>query len=130
MVRGSKQRTRLPQAQSRLDMVVTLGEGKARSGKPLAHGGKAIKQCGAAADDDARVAAQNLRLAGRQVELTASCVNPHVAVAHHHGGIAGEPQPGDVEQRRKALVRDADVDVFKVDRVADVFGGAIQTSVA
>ena len=80
----------------------------------------------AAGDDDAGMAAQHLRLAARQMKLASADIDPHVGVGHHQIGIAGEPEPGDIEQRRQMLVGHLDVDVFEMDRIAEVFGGAVE----
>ena len=88
--------------------------------------GEPLEQRLAALDHDAGLAAQHLRLAARQMELAAADVHPHVVVHHHQERIAGQPEARAVEQRRDALVRDRDVDVLKVDGVAEVFGCAVE----
>src|SRR3954451_11289505 len=70
--------------------------------------------------------AQHLRPAARQMKLASSGVDPHVGVGHHQKGIAGEPKACDIEQRGEALVRDLDVDVLEMDRVAEIFFGSIE----
>lgn len=41
-------------------------------------------------------------------------------------GDRRQPEAGDVEQRGEALIRDLDVDVLEMDRVAEVLGGSIE----
>ena len=72
------------------------------------------------------MAAQHLRFAARQVKLAAADIDPHIGVGHHQIGIAGEPKPGDIKQRGQTLVGHLDVDVFEVDRVAEIFGGTVE----
>ena len=72
------------------------------------------------------MAAQHLRVAGWQMKLAAADIDPHVAVGHHQIGVAGEPEARDIEQGGQALVGDCDVDVLEMDRVAEVFGGAVE----
>jgi hypothetical protein len=72
------------------------------------------------------VAAHHLRLAGRQVELAAPDIHPHVGVGRHHVWVARQPETRHVEQLREALVRNLDVDVLEMDRVAEVLGGAVE----
>jgi len=122
----SRSRWAIAPGARRLDVVVVLGKTEARSRRPLAHGGEPVEQGRAAGDHDAGMAAQDLRIAGRQVELAAPDIDPHVAVAHHHSGIARQPETGGVEQRGETLVGDLDVDVLEMDRVPEVLRGAVE----
>jgi hypothetical protein len=72
------------------------------------------------------MAAQHLWLVGRQVELAPSHIDPHVVVGRHQIGVAREPETHNVEQCRKALVWNGDVDVLEVNGIPEVFGGAIE----
>ena len=110
----------------RLDMVVVLAEGEGGAGQFGGDGGEPLEQGLAAGDDDAGMAAQHLRRAARQMKLAAADIDPHVAVGHHQIGIAGQPETGDIEQGRQPLVGHLDVDVFEMDRVAEIFGGAVE----
>ena len=83
------------------------------------------QQCQLAVHDDAGMATQHLCLPARQVELAAPDIDPHVGVGNHQIGIAREPESRDVEQRGEPLVGDRDVDVFEMDDIAEIFGGAI-----
>ena len=110
----------------RLDVVVVLAEVELGVGELRLHAGEPLQQRLAAFDHDAGLAAQHLRLAGRQMELAAADVHPHVVVHHHQVRIAGEAEACAVEQRGDPLVRDRDVDVLEVDRIAEVLGGAVE----
>jgi hypothetical protein len=70
--------------------------------------------------------AQYLCLAARQVKLASADIDPHIGVGHHQIGVAGEPKPGDIKQRGQTLVGHLHVDVFEMDRVAEIFGGAVE----
>ena len=72
------------------------------------------------------MAAQYLRCAGRQMKLAATDIDPHVVVGRHQIGIARQSEAGHVEQRRQTLIRHLNVDMFEMDRVAEVFSGAIE----
>src|SRR6478752_6068313 len=72
------------------------------------------------------MAAQHLRCASRQMKLTPADIDPHVGVRHHQIGIAGQPETGDIEQRRQPLVGDSDVDMLEMDRVAEILCGAVK----
>src|SRR5262245_55753720 len=74
-----------------------------------------------ARDDQADRAAHDLglRAAARQVALGAPEIHPHVLEAREEVGIARAADAGDVEERRKPLVVDDDVEVLEVDDVAD-----------
>src|SRR5215475_6599993 len=72
------------------------------------------------------MATQHLRLVGRQVELAPSHIDPHVVVGRHQIGVARESETDNVEQRRKALIRNGDVDVLEVNGISEIFGGAIE----
>ena len=63
---------------------------------------------------------------GRQMELAAAGVDPHVGDAGHQVGIAGQPEAGDIEDRRQALIGHADVDVLKADDVTEILGATIE----
>ena len=80
----------------------------------------------ASGNHDSGVAAQHLRLAARQMKLVSADIDPHVGVRHHQIGIAGQPEAGDIEQRRQPLIGHRDVDVLEMDRVAEVFCGAVE----
>ena len=110
----------------RLDMVVVLAEGEGGAGELCGDGGEPVEQGLAAGDDDAGMTAQHLRRTARQMKLAAADIDPHVAVGHHQIGIAGQPEAGDIEQGRQPLVGHLDVDVFEMDRVAEIFGGAVE----
>src|SRR5437879_7862355 len=60
------------------------------------------------------------------MKLAAADIDPHVGVRHHDVGIAGEPKPGDIEQRGQPLVRHRHVDMFEMDGVAEILGGAVE----
>nr|WP_245315645.1 hypothetical protein [Bradyrhizobium neotropicale] len=70
--------------------------------------------------------AQHLGFAARQVKLALAGIDPHVGVGHHQVGVAGEPEPRDVKQAGEALIRDLDVDVLEMDRVAEILGGSVE----
>src|SRR5436305_10571152 len=72
------------------------------------------------------MAAQHLRVSARQMKLAAADIDPHVSVGHHQIGVAGKPEACDIKQGGQALVRHLDVDVFEMDRVAEIFGGAVE----
>src|SRR5690348_6306407 len=72
------------------------------------------------------MAAQHLRCASRQMKLASADIDPHVGVRHHQIGIAGQPEAGDVKQRRQPLVGDGDVDMLEMDRVAEILCGAVE----
>jgi hypothetical protein len=80
----------------------------------------------AARDDDAGMAAQHLRVALRQMKLASADIDPHIGVGHHQIGIAGEPETGNIKQRGQVLVGYRHVDVFEMNRVAEVLGGTIE----
>ena len=107
-------------------MIVVLAECERGAFELLRDRGQPREQRLAARDDDAGMAAQHLRPAVRQMKLAPADIDPHVGVGHHQIGIAGQPQPGDVEQRRQPLIGDLDVDVLEMDGVAEVFGGAVE----
>jgi hypothetical protein len=116
----------LPHGAGRLDVIVGLGEVELGVGELRLHGGEPLQQVLAAFDDNPGLAAQHLRLAARQVELAAADVHPHVVVHHHQIRIAGEAEPGAIEQRGDALVGNGDIDVLEVDGVAEILGGAVE----
>ena len=110
----------------RLDVVVGLDEIELGVGELGLHHGEPLEQRFAALDDDAGLAAQHLGVAGRQMELAAADIHPHVGVVDLEIRIAGEAEARAVEERGYALVGNGDVDVLKVNGVAEVFGGAIE----
>ena len=59
------------------------------------------------------------------MELAAPDIHPHVVVGDVEIGVAREPEPDHVEQPGDPLIRDLHVDVFEVDRIAEVFRRAI-----
>jgi hypothetical protein len=109
----------------RLDEVVVLAEAELRLRELALHRAKPLEQGFAVGNHDSGFAAQLLCMPGRQMELAAADIDPHVVVGVHQVGIAREPQPGDIEQRRKPLVRNVDVDMFEMDRVAEVLRRAV-----
>ena len=70
--------------------------------------------------------AETLRLAFRQMELLATGVDPHIGAADRQMRVAGQPQSGDVEIRRRLLVRDRQVNMLEENDVADVLGPGIE----
>src|SRR5688572_21995981 len=72
------------------------------------------------------MAAQHLRAAIRQMKLAPAHIDPHVGVRHHQVGIAGQPEAGDIKQRRQPLVGDRDVDMLEMDRIAEILCGAVE----
>ena len=87
---------------------------------------QSIEQRLAPGDDERGIATQHLRFAARQVELAAADIDPHVVVGRHQIGIARQAEAGNVKQRRQTLVRYLDVDVFEMNRIAEVFSGAVK----
>ena len=59
--------------------------------------------------------------------LAQAALDPQAA-AVELDDAAGERQPeaGDVEQCRQTLIGYEDIDVFEMDRVAEIFGGAVE----
>ena len=110
----------------RLDIIVVLAEGEFGALELFGDRRQPGEQRPAARNDQPDMTAQHLRPAVRQVKLAPSGVDPHVGVGHHQIGIAGEPEARDVEQSGEALVRDLDVDVLEMDRVAEIFSGPIE----
>src|SRR5438067_392130 len=110
----------------RLDVVVVLAERERGAAKLLCDRREPIEQGLTARNDNAGMAPQHLRVSARQMKLAAADIDPHVAVGHHQIGVAGKPEARDIEQRGQALIRHLDVDVFEMDRVAEVFGGAVE----
>src|SRR5204862_2041685 len=104
---------------------VVRAEAETGGAELLVDRGQARQQRQLAVHDDAGMATQHLCLPARQVELAAPDIDPHVGVGNHQIGIAREPEASDVEQGGEPLVGDGDVDVFEVDDVAEIFGGAI-----
>ena len=113
-----------------LDMVVVLAECERGAFQLLRDRRQPLKQRLAPGDDDSGMAAKHLRRAVRQMKLALADIDPHVGVRHHQIGIAGQPEAGDIEQRRQPLIGHRDVDVLEMDRVAEVFCGAVELAVA
>ena len=80
----------------------------------------------AARDHETGMAPHHLRRPAWQMKLAVADIDPHVGVRHHQIGIAGEPEARDIEQGRQSLVGDLHVDMFKVDGVAEILGGAVE----
>ena len=126
---GAWQWMRLPQGEtvstqslrSRKSKLVPASGARTPS-QPLEQG-RAVRQ------HQAGDAAQDLDPAGRQMELALPDIDPHVVGAGIDEGIAGEPEPGHVEQRGQALPRDGGVDVPETDDVADVLDRTIVAGV-
>jgi hypothetical protein len=110
----------------RLDVIVVLGKSELGPFELAAHFGQPVEQRCAALDHQAGVSAHDLRPAGRQMKLAAPGIHPHVGVRDHQIRIARQSQPDAVKQLRQPLVRHLHVDVLKMDRVAEVLGGAIE----
>ncbi len=109
-----------------LDEIVMLAEAELGTLELLAHRSKSIEQRRATCDDEPGVTAQHLRFVGWQVELAPSHIDPHIVVGRHQIRVARESKTHHVEQRRKALVRNGDVDMFEVNGISEIFGGAIE----
>jgi hypothetical protein len=74
-----------------------------------------------------RRAAHHLwRIAGRQMELAAADIHPHVLEPGHQIRIAREPKAHQVEGDRLRLVGHRDVDMPKLNDVAEILGRAIE----
>ena len=110
----------------RLDMVVVLAEFERGAFQLLRDRRQPLKQRLAPGDDDCGMAAKHLRSTIRQMKLALADIDPHVGVRHHQIGIAGQPEAGDIEQRRQPLIGHRDVDVLEMDRVTEVFCGAVE----
>src|SRR5258708_13231849 len=85
-----------------------------------------VEQRLAARDDEAGMAANHLRPTGRQMKLAPADVDPHIAVGHHQIGITSQPEACDIEQGGQALIGHLHVDVFEMDRVAEILGGPVE----
>src|SRR3954471_3794467 len=72
------------------------------------------------------MATQHLRTAIREMKLAPADIDPHVGVRDHQIGIAGQPEAGDIEQRRQPLIGDGDVDMLEMDRIAEILCGAVE----
>src|SRR4051794_2924269 len=70
--------------------------------------------------------AQHLRASARQMKLTLADIDPHIGIGHHQIGVAGEPQSRDVKQTGQALIGNRHVDMFEMDRIAEIFGGTVE----
>ena len=60
------------------------------------------------------------------MELAAPDIDPHVGVGNHQVRVARQPEAGRIEQLRQPLVRHLHVDVLEMDRIAEVFCGAVE----
>ena len=107
-------------------MVIVFAEREFGAFEFLGDRRQPLQQRLAAGDHDAGMAAKHLRRACRQMKLALADIHPHVGVGHHQIGIAGQPEAGDIEQRRQALIGHEDIDVFEMDRVAEIFCGAVE----
>src|SRR6266404_4416295 len=108
-----------------LDAVVAFAEVEFRSFQRLAHLRQALEQRGAIRHDYPGDATQHVGLPSRQMELAHPDIDPHVAGAGVEKGIAREAETSDVVVRRQGLIADADIDVPKIDEVAEILGRAI-----
>jgi hypothetical protein len=72
------------------------------------------------------MAAQHLRLARRQMKLARADIDPHVGVGHHQIGIAGQPEAGDIEQRRQPLIGIVTLTCSKWIELPRSFCGAVE----
>ena len=111
----------------RLDIIVVLAEGEFGVAQFRRHRGEPVEQRLAPGDDEGGMAAQHLRRASRQVKLAPADIHPHVGVADHQIGVAGQPKARDIEQRRQPLVGDQHVDMLEMDGIAEVLGGAVKS---
>src|SRR5712664_4000790 len=111
---------------SRLDMVVMLAERECGTVEFFGDRREPVEQSLTARDDDPGMAPQYLRVATRQMKLAPANIDPHIGVRHHQVWVAGKAEPGDIKQCGQALVGHLYIDVFEVDRVAKIFGGAIE----
>ncbi len=68
---------------------------------------------------DADLARKGNRFAARQVELLSTGIDPHVPRADHPRRVAGKAEPLAEEQHRRAVLRDAVIDVFELCDGAD-----------
>jgi len=109
-----------------VDVAVFFGAGELR----LRH---LILQCREAHLESLQVghyqadnATQHLRLARRQVELLLPDVHPHVFGAHHHVGVTGKTQAGNVKLRGRHLAGGRHVDVLHAQDVANVLRCAVE----
>ena len=110
----------------RLDIIVVLGEAEGGAFELLGDRGEAVEQRLAAGDDERRYGRAAPAPGRRQMKLAPADIDPHVGVGHHQIGVAGQPEPRDIEQCRQPLVGDLNVDVLEMDRVAEVLGGAVE----
>src|SRR5690242_19217204 len=60
------------------------------------------------------------------MELAAADIHPHVVEPRHQIRVARQPQPHDVDGDGLALVRHADIDMAKLNDVAEVLLGAVE----
>jgi hypothetical protein len=60
------------------------------------------------------------------MKLTLADIDPHIGIGHHQVGVAGEPQSRDVKQTGQALIGNRHVDMFEMDRIAEIFGGTVE----
>ncbi len=108
-----------------LDAIIAFAEIEARPRERLAHAGKPLQQGRAIGQHQARDPAQDLAAAGRQMELALPDIDPHIVGAGADEGVAGEAEPGHVEERGQALLGHGGVDVAETDDVADILDRAI-----
>jgi hypothetical protein len=101
-------------------MVGMLGEIELGSVERLAQVFQPAQERGAIRHDETDLAAEVLRLSSDEMELAASDIDPHVVDAGHHVGVAGKPQPADIEERRESLILNLQVYVLKRDDIAEI----------
>src|SRR6195256_4868303 len=111
---------------SRLDIVVVHAERECGTVEFFGDRREPVEQRLTARDDDPGMTPQYLRVATRQMKLAPADIDPHIGVRHHQVWVAGKAEPGDIKQCGQALVGHLYVDVLEVDRVAKIFGGAIE----
>ena len=109
-----------------LDEIIVLAETEAGAFESGPYIRQPLEQRGAVRNDQSDMAAQHLRMTGGQMELAAPDVHPHVVVGRHHVGIARQTETRAVIDLSRGLVGNIDVDVLEVDRIAEVFGRAIE----
>ena len=110
----------------RLDIIIVLAEAEFRPLELAAYPREPVEQRVAAGDHQPGMPAHDLRRTGRQMELAAPDIDPHVGVGDHQVRIARQPEPDRVEQLRQMRVRHLHVDVLHMDRIAEVFAGAVE----
>ena len=90
------------------------------------HGREPIEQSLTAGNDDPGMAPQHLRTSGWQMKLAPADIDPHIGVGHHQIGVSGEPKACDIKQGGQPLVGHRHVDVFEMDRIAEIFCGTVK----